>query len=139
MVKKSTAKRCKSCANREQMLRRPGNGYDILTRLFSKGVEDDETGCWLWIPSIDTDTYGALTVTIGGRKILKSTHVWCYEEFIGLVPKGMVLDHLCERKSCFFWGHLEPVTQAENARRALKGTSRPVIWNRKRGFYAVAV
>lgn len=45
-------------------------------------------------------------------------HKVAYEYLIGPVPEGMELDHLCHNKRCVNPDHLEPVTHAENLRRA---------------------
>jgi hypothetical protein len=44
-------------------------------------------------------------------------HRVAYEQFVGTVPDGLELDHLCENKACVNPGHLEPVTRSENVRR----------------------
>jgi hypothetical protein len=44
-------------------------------------------------------------------------HRFAYLEFVGPIPDGLVLDHLCRNKKCVNPDHLEPVTNAENLRR----------------------
>lgn len=56
-----------------------------------------------------------------GRQGGKTAHVRAYEHFVGPVPEGMVVDHLCRVTLCCAPDHLEPVTQAENIRRGLRG------------------
>lgn len=34
--------------------------------------------------------------------------------FVGPIPEGLHLDHLCRVRRCVNPAHLEPVTQAEN-------------------------
>lgn len=45
-------------------------------------------------------------------------HTVAYEYLMGKVPLGLELDHLCYNKRCVNPDHLEPVTHAENIRRA---------------------
>jgi len=45
-------------------------------------------------------------------------HRWSYEHFVGPIPDGLELDHLCEIKLCVNPEHLQPVTFEENMRRA---------------------
>jgi len=45
-------------------------------------------------------------------------HRFAYEELVGPIPEGLDLDHLCRNKTCVNPAHLEPVTRAENVRRA---------------------
>lgn len=70
--------------------------------------------CWIWQLSLDTSGYGHLCR--GGRKM--SAHRWYYERHVGPIPAGAELDHLCRVRACCNPGHLEPVTSAENTRRA---------------------
>ena len=51
-------------------------------------------------------------------------HRAIYEEMVGPIPDGLVLDHLCSVRNCVNPEHLEPVTQAENARRGALGRDR---------------
>jgi len=76
-------------------------------RVDASGGEDS---CWLWIGYIDSKGYGGL----GGRR----AHRIAYELLVGPIPHGLQLDHLCRVTSCINPRHLEPVTNAENARRA---------------------
>ena len=45
-------------------------------------------------------------------------HIVSYELFVGLMPEGLELDHLCRVRRCVNYNHLEPVTHAENMRRS---------------------
>jgi len=51
-------------------------------------------------------------------------HRLAYELVIGVIPKGLVLDHLCKRRNCVKPTHLEAVTNLENIERGLVGASR---------------
>ena len=65
--------------------------------------------------AVNADGYG--TFWDGERKRL--AHVVAYELFVGPVPDGRELDHLCRVPACVRPTHLEPVTHAENLRRGL--------------------
>lgn len=51
-----------------------------------------------------------------------------YDLFVGKVPEGLELDHLCRNKACVRPDHLEPVTHAENI---VRGESPAAINARK--------
>lgn len=69
--------------------------------------------CWIWQWSNDRLGYGV--VKDGGRN--RKAHIVFWERANGPMPKGLVLDHLCEQKACVNPEHLEPVTHTENIRR----------------------
>ena len=72
-----------------------------------------EGGCLLWTGAT-TNGYGV--VSVDGR--LQRAHRVAYEQANGPIPAGLHLDHLCRVRACINPDHLEPVTQAENNRRA---------------------
>jgi hypothetical protein len=51
--------------------------------------------CWIWKGAIDRG-YGLILVK--GRKIL--AHRFSFQYFIGPVPRGLVVHHLCHNKNC---------------------------------------
>lgn len=89
-------------------------------------VVDEVSGCHFWQGSI-CNGYGIISVN-GQRH---QAHVWFFEQSHGAVPADLQLDHLCHtqdmqcvggtsciHRSCVNPAHLEPVTLAENFRRA---------------------
>lgn len=86
----------------------------IRERITRHIIVDPITQCWNWQGAKINGKYG--TVGINYRKML--AHRQSYIDFIGDIPPGMHLDHLCGNPGCVNPQHLEPVTQAENNRRA---------------------
>lgn len=78
-------------------------------RFFNKIKIED--GHWLWQGALDKDGYGRCKQ--GAR-----THRWSYEYFIGKIPEGFHIDHLCKIRNCANPFHLEPVTPRENVYRS---------------------
>lgn len=73
---------------------------------------DETTGCWLWTGTLGRGGYSQFTV--GAKDWHSSGHKWAYQHFIGPVPDGLHLDHLCRTPACVNPAHLEPVTCREN-------------------------
>src|SRR3954469_2333783 len=76
---------------------------------------DGIEGCWLWVGCVLSSGYGQFWD--GERKV--GAHRWSYEHFVGPIPYGLELDHLCRVRNCVNPAHLEPVTRAENHRRGI--------------------
>ena len=79
-------------------------------------------GCAVWTGARTSAGYGEFSVN--GRVTL--VHRWAYEAFVGPIPAGTELDHLCRNRACtgvtaegVVLGHLEPVTHRENIHRGL--------------------
>ncbi len=93
----------------------------LMDRLMAKIAFDPFSGCWLWLGSISEKGYGSIGVPVDGKIKMRYTHCVTYREFIGPVPDGLELDHLCRVRSCCNPHHCEPVTHQENCRRGLGG------------------
>ena len=74
-----------------------------------------ETGCWLWTGPLMPNGYGAHRVGPGWPN--KAAHRLGYEHYVGPIPDGHQLDHLCRQRNCVNPEHLEPVTPSENTSR----------------------
>lgn len=99
------------------------------SRILARVIIPTEDGCWSWPGgTVAKEKYGALNVRLGGRdapKVMLLVHRVTYEHYIGPIPAGLELDHLCEHPPCCNPCHLEPVTHAENIRRALERGDAP--------------
>lgn len=94
------------------------NGMDDL-RLMDK-VEMIPSGCWLWTATLSGKGYGQFRF----RGKLWIAHRAAYEIFVGPIPEGATLDHLCRVRRCVNPEHLEPVSQRENLLRGDTITAR---------------
>jgi len=75
----------------------------------------DKTGeCWIWTGARNPNGYGV----VRRRPKRWLVHAYAWTEEHGPVPEGLELDHLCRNRICVRPSHLEPVTHAENMRRA---------------------
>ncbi len=72
------------------------------------------TACWLSTRPVGTNGYTHISV---GRK-RRLLHRVAYELWVGPIPDGLTIDHLCRVKVCCNPEHLEPVTQRVNQLRS---------------------
>ena len=117
------------CGTHYQRWRVSGNPLAFKRHLsaeekFWLRVERTET-CWNWTGSRSRG-YGAFTPVIRGRRV--SVHRWAYEYFVGPIPGGWQIDHLCRVRHCVNPDHLEVVTQRTNI---LRGTAFSAVNARK--------
>ena len=76
-------------------------------------VDWHPSGCWLWTGRLDPKGYG--TVHVFGKS--QRAHRVVYELFVGPIPDGLELDHLCRVRHCVNPDHLEPVDHKTNVLR----------------------
>jgi hypothetical protein len=67
---------------------------------------DPVFGCILVTSKLDKDGYA-----YHGRS---RAHIVAFVEHYGLVPPEHEVDHMCRRRNCRAWWHLEAVTRSEN-------------------------
>lgn len=70
--------------------------------------------CWIWQGTLDKNGYGVLSV---GASNALYVHRYAYERFVGPIPHGLTLDHLCRTPACCNPAHLEAVTYKTNTLR----------------------
>lgn len=98
-------------------------------------IEVTESGCWEWQGGLKIPQ-GAPHLRYGIAWLRKAwappssipqrqrtdlavpAHRFSYETFIGPVPEGLELDHLCRNTRCVNPEHLEPVTHKVNMQRS---------------------
>ena len=83
------------------------------------------SGCWLYAGSRDHNGYGLYQKSVEGfdQKTFM-VHRIAYETYVGPIPEGYQVDHLCRVRWCFNPQHLEAVTAQENT---LRSTSRAAL------------
>ena len=95
-----------------------------LERFLKHAVRSNPDECWPWTASLNAEGYGRLPV----KDVCVSAHRFAYLTFVGPIPDGMHLDHLCHTQAgdscpggpkcphrrCCNPKHLEPVLVKEN-------------------------
>lgn len=85
----------------------------LPTRFWAKVEVDRETGCWDWTAAVNNR--GRAIFAIDGRARLAYRLAW--EHFLGAIPEGMTVDHLCASRVCVNPEHMELVTREVNSSR----------------------
>jgi hypothetical protein len=81
-------------------------------------VEITPTDCWAWKGATDHLGYARFHASAG----VQLAHRLAYEWFVGPIPAGLEIDHVCRNRRCVNPAHLEAVTHRENV---LRGASAP--------------
>jgi hypothetical protein len=86
-----------------------------LKRFLKKIKVNEDTGCWEWIAATNSDGYGSFYF----NEKIASAHRVSYMHYVGDIPEGLEIDHLCRVRKCVnAIDHLEVVSHLENVRRA---------------------
>jgi len=96
-------------------------GTEGLEKRFWAKVEKTDD-CWLWRGRINPGGTGQMRIASGSRGPQGGTridaHKLAYLWFVGPIPDGYEVDHLCRVAICVRFDHLEAVTQEINQQRA---------------------
>jgi len=79
----------------------------------------DTNDCWLYAGYKNELGYGQIFTYINKKQGYQYAHRVSYETFIGNIPDGLVIDHLCSVRCCINPTHLEAVTARENTLRGI--------------------
>ncbi len=83
-----------------------------IERFIPKIGEVDANGCWPWLATKMRGGHGQFFD--GQRRML--AHRFSYELFVGPIPSGMHLHHVCRNQACVNPSHLSLTTSEEHTR-----------------------
>jgi hypothetical protein len=88
-----------------------------IQRFWEKVELRGPEACWPWRGTAQRG-YGVFWIgERRGDRRYTPAHRFAYEDRIGPIPSGLVIDHLCRTPLCMNPSHMEPVTIGENTRR----------------------
>jgi hypothetical protein len=113
---RTTCLYCEQAVHRRDLCRRHFNNQSYRGHPLHDKPRDDFArfahfveyagSCWIWTGARMLSGYGLFGEV--------TAHRFSYELFVGLIPVGLELDHLCRTKACVNPCHLEAVTHHEN-------------------------
>lgn len=74
--------------------------------------------CLVWTGALDNYGYGRIH---DGKKTVRA-HRWSYEQSVGPIPDGMLIDHICHNPACVLPAHLRLANKAQNMQNLLGPT-----------------
>lgn len=86
----------------------------IIVRLLHRIQIDQATGCWNWMGGNNGRGYGVIGLNHRSWYVHRISHLL----FIGPIPDGFEVDHLCKNRGCCNPFHLEAVPQSVNNARS---------------------
>jgi hypothetical protein len=99
------------------------NSKPMTVERFMRHVQELDNGCWRWTAAVKPNGYGITPAS--GR--MWQAHRAAYDLFVGPIPDGLHIDHLChgrdvscaggwgcEHRRCVNPDHLEAVSGREN-------------------------
>lgn len=105
---------------------RPVRTDEEWTTDFIARIRHDQSGCWVWMGYIGTQGYGQASL----RRRDEYVHRLSHELWVGPIPDGYDVDHLCHNRDvaceggitclhrrCVNPDHLEAISKKENRRR----------------------
>jgi hypothetical protein len=77
---------------------------------FASAYEVGANDCWIWTRRLSPKGYGEFSLLSKNYR----AHRVAYQMFVGLIPEGLVLDHICRVRHCVNPAHLRAITAGEN-------------------------
>lgn len=91
-------------------------GSTVEERLLLLSRPDETSDCRVWTACIDRRGYGRILIRVEGRSYTRMAPRAAYETWVGPIPDGLTVDHVCFQPLCVNPAHLRLLTRSENSR-----------------------
>jgi hypothetical protein len=86
-----------------------------VRRFWSKvNRSGEQNGCWLWVPRVDVDGYGHLSLFHEGKRYCLLSHRVSFYLQSTEIDDGLQVNHTCDNPRCVRPDHLYQGTQLDN-------------------------
>ena len=86
----------------------------IYDRMEGKIVPEPNSGCHIWMGKVTQSGYGA--VRTGVKDNYYIVHRALYEKYVGEIPDGFQIHHMCHERLCVNPNHLMVLSAADHTR-----------------------
>lgn len=92
-------------------------------------IEQRAGGCWVRTVSLNSQGYSHVSRRPDGKRTYYYAHRIMYVAFVGPIPDGHTIDHICEVRACCNPQHLRAVVHGDNV---LRGRNNPYAINARK-------
>lgn len=96
----------------------PSTYIAAVKKRILKNSRIESSGCRVWTGAKDRHGYGKIALKHGDFRRSTGAHRAAWLAFIGDIPSGLQIDHLCRNHACVNTDHMEVVTGSVNTLRA---------------------
>lgn len=87
--------------------------YVTMADIEARSIPEPNSGCWLWLLSLDSSGYGRVVHSLPARRF-EHAHRAALRLSGAEIPAGFEVHHKCRQKSCVNPAHLEALSYLDH-------------------------